>query len=120
MAKRRTVLLIDGNHANPLLDKFRGELKERNVDTVDRRRFAEDVSISDRQWAIFMDLEGVDAAIVWNPTGMISTDQALEIGYALAICLPVYTTEEPNDSLLAALTERGGLVYGATTPKGVK
>lgn len=118
--KRRTVLLIDGNHTNTALEKFRAELKDRNVDTIDRRRFADDVSLYDRQWAIFTDLEGVDAAIVWNPTGEITVDQAVEIGYSLAICLPVFTTATPTDSTLAALTEREGLTYGTPAPKGVK
>lgn len=116
--KRRTVLLIDGNVTNPALEKFRAELKERNVDHVDRRRFGPEVSLSDREWAIFTDLEGVDAAIVWNPTGEITTDQSLEIGYALAICVLVYTTETPVDPSLAAMTERGGLSYGAATNGG--
>jgi len=118
--KRRTVLLIDGYHTNTALEKFRAELKERNVDTVDRRRFADDVSLYDRQWAIFTDLESADAAIVWNPTGAITVDQAVEIGYALAICLPVFTTATPTDSVLAGLTERDGLTYGTPAPKGVK
>lgn len=54
---------------------------------------------------VFMLIERADAVILYNPSGRVGISAAMELGYSMRACKPIFATDSPEDITLRALIQ---------------